>query len=243
MGTSVFALSFVVYRAYSMGRHTAGPSIGDSKGIKGCHREDETLREGCISFSLGEMVAPRSKSFLYTRAGDKGTSSLFNLEKRSKGDAAFEALGSMDELNASLGVAVEHCRLAGNGLAGILREVQSLLIDASALVATPRSSSTERKIARTQFPSRCTTQLEASIDELDARLPQLKTFILPGGGLAASHLHLSRCVCRRAERSLQPLLADGQGVEEVARFVNRLSDFLFAAARYASLVEGNPERS
>ncbi|CAB1121546.1 unnamed protein product [Ectocarpus sp. CCAP 1310/34] len=83
---------------------------------------------------------------------------------------------------------------------------------------------------------------EACIDELDARTPPLKTFIVPGGGLAASHLHLARCVCRRAERSLQPLLGTGQGVEEVARYINRLSDLLFAAARYASVVDGKPER-
>lgn len=191
---------------------------------------------------IARRAVPRKKSFLYTRTGDKGTSQLYNMETRPKSDPSFEALGNMDELNACLAIAVEHSSLAGNGLAEMLLTIQSLIIDASALVATPRDSSSARKINRTGFPTWCTDQLEACIDELDARTPPLKTFVVPGGGLAASHLHLARCVCRRAERSLQPLLGTGQGVEEVARYVNRLSDLLFAAARYASMIDGKPER-
>eukprot|EP00903_Cladosiphon_okamuranus_P006560 g6408.t1 len=196
-------------------------------------------------FDMAEVArraVPKKKSFLYTRNGDKGTSQLYNMETRPKSDPSFEALGNMDELNASLALAVEHSVAAGNGLSEMLLTIQSLIIDASALVATPRDSSSSRKISRTGFPTWCTDQLEACIDELDSRTPPLKTFVVPGGGLAASHLHLARCVCRRAERSLQPLLGTGQGVEEVARYVNRLSDLLFAAARYASMVDGKPER-
>ncbi|CAM9762157.1 unnamed protein product [Pylaiella littoralis] len=191
---------------------------------------------------LARRTVQRKKSFLYTRSGDKGTSQLYNMETRPKSDASFEALGNMDELNACLGLAAEHSSLAENGLTEMLQTVQSRIIDASALVATPRDSSSARKISRTGFPAWCTDQLEACIDELDARTPPLKTFVVPGGGLAASQLHLARCVCRRAERSLQPLLGAGQGVEEVARYVNRLSDLLFASARYASMVDGKPER-
>ncbi|CAN0423203.1 unnamed protein product, partial [Laminaria digitata] len=181
---------------------------------------------------------PRIPNILSARNNDQ----LYNMETRPKSDPSFEALGNMDELNACLAIAVEHSALAGNGLSEMLLTIQSLIIDASALVATPRDSSSARKINRTGFPTWCTDQLEACIDELDARTPPLKTFVVPGGGLAASHLHLARCVCRRAERSLQPLLGTGQGVEEVARYVNRLSDLLFAAARYASMIDGKPER-
>ncbi|CAN0452305.1 unnamed protein product [Ascophyllum nodosum] len=140
------------------------------------------------------------------------------MERRPKSDPAFEALGSMDELNASLALAAEHSELAENGLYEMLVTIQSLIIDASALVATPRDSSSVRKISRTGFPTWCTDHIEACIDELDARTPPLKTFIIPGGGLAACHLHMARCICRRAERSLQPLLGTGQGVEEVVRY-------------------------
>lgn len=87
---------------------------------------------------------------------------LYNMETRPKSDPAFEALGSMDELNASLAIAAEHSALAGNGLSDMLATIQSLLMDASALVATPRDSSSARKISRTGFPTWCTDQLEVA---------------------------------------------------------------------------------
>lgn len=85
---------------------------------------------------------------------------LYNMETRPKSDPAFEALGNMDELNASLALAAEHSALADNGLYEIIVTIQSLIIDASALVATPRDSSSARKISRTGFPMWCTEQLE-----------------------------------------------------------------------------------
>lgn len=82
------------------------------------------------------------------------------MERRPKSDAAFEALGNMDELNASLGLAAEHCAITENGLSDMIRTIQSLIMDASALVATPRDNSSERQINRTQFPPWCTETLE-----------------------------------------------------------------------------------
>ncbi len=85
---------------------------------------------------------------------------LYNMETRPKSDPSFEALGNMDELNACLALAVEHSEAAGNGLSEMLLTIQSLIIDASALVATPRDNSSARKINRTEFPTWCTEQLE-----------------------------------------------------------------------------------
>ncbi|CAB1121544.1 unnamed protein product [Ectocarpus sp. CCAP 1310/34] len=109
---------------------------------------------------IARRAVPRKKSFLYTRSGDKGTSQLYNMETRPKSDPSFEALGNMDELNASLALAVAHSELARNGLSEMLVAIQSLIIDASALVATPRDKSSARKINRTGFPAWCTDQLE-----------------------------------------------------------------------------------
>ncbi|CAN0127342.1 unnamed protein product [Ectocarpus sp. 6 AP-2014] len=234
-------LGYMTFRLASQAqRRSLTRANGRGGGGGGGEGDDE--RPMLDMAEIARRAVPRKKSFLYTRSGDKGTSQLYNMETRPKSDPSFEALGNMDELNASLALAVAHSELACNGLSEMLVAIQSLIIDASALVATPRDNSSARKISRTGFPTWCTDQLEACIDELDARTPPLKTFIVPGGGLAASHLHLARCVCRRAERSLQPLLGTGQGVEEVARYINRLSDLLFAAARYASVVDGKPER-
>ncbi|CAM9455154.1 unnamed protein product, partial [Ectocarpus fasciculatus] len=114
---------------------------------------------------IARRAVPRKKSFLYTRSGDKGTSQLYNMETRPKSDPSFEALGNMDELNASLALAVAHSEIARNGLSEMLVAIQSLIIDASALVATPRDSSSARKINRTGFPTWCTDQLEVMMAE------------------------------------------------------------------------------
>ncbi|CAM9825750.1 unnamed protein product [Ectocarpus sp. 12 AP-2014] len=238
VGGSV-GLGYMAFRLASQAQRRSLTGFGRGGGGGGEGGDEHPMLDMA---EIARRAVPRKKSFLYTRSGDKGTSQLYNMDTRPKSDPSFEALGNMDELNASLALAVAHSELARNGLSEMLVAIQSLIIDASALVATPRDSSSARKINRTGFPTWCTDQLEACIDELDARTPPLKTFIVPGGGLAASHLHLARCVCRRAERSLQPLLGTGQGVEEVARYINRLSDLLFAAARYASVVDGKPER-
>jgi ATP:cob(I)alamin adenosyltransferase len=128
-------------------------------------------------FSLADIAERRKstkvkKSILYTGTGDKGASSLYNGERRSKQDATFEALGATDELNAAIGVAREHCLRADNGLAGMLTEVQSRLLDVGAAIATPRDRSSEAKLAYTVFPARCTKEIEYAIDELDSKVSQ-----------------------------------------------------------------------
>lgn len=117
-----------------------------------------------------------------------------------------------------------------------LDAVQSRLLDVGSAVATPRSSSNEKQLARVRFcdDGASVSSLEQWMDALDQELPPLKNFILPSGGLSASSLHVARAVCRRAERSLTRLVAADECEPAVGVYVNRLSDYLFVAARAAA---------
>ncbi|KAJ1897497.1 hypothetical protein GGI03_002706 [Coemansia sp. RSA 2337] len=181
---------------------------------------------------------------VYTRTGDKGTSSLFTGERRSKDDAVFEALGNTDELSSMLGLAIAYLQATpADTLISRLEAIQCLLQDVGSNVATPLNTEKQMsKVRRTRFDPdgyHC-EQLEAWIDELSEGLPVHRSFILPSGGLAASTLHVARTVCRRAERSLIPLKDDVD--KETLMFVNRLSDFLFVAARWAAMKQGVTEK-
>ena len=183
---------------------------------------------------------------LYTKTGDLGSSCLFNMERRDKDDDVFEALGDVDELGVCVGIArtfaEEHVTPDGEMLARLL-EIQSRLLDVGSAVATPlqSSSTAEWKARRVEFAEEHITRLEGWIDEYDESLPPLTTFILPSGGKTAVHLHQARTVCRRAERRVVPLVRDGDCDQAVGRYLNRLSDFLYAAARYAAHREGHEE--
>ncbi|KAE9553279.1 hypothetical protein FO519_003537 [Halicephalobus sp. NKZ332] len=173
--------------------------------------------------------------------GDKGSSSLFNNERRWKDDHAFDALGTTDELSSWLG----YCRetSAEHGLsevAEILQNVQGSLQDLGAHVATPPSSS-ERKIERTKFDANHYNYVHELIDEYGDKVPPLKQFILPGGGRIGAQLQFGRAVCRRAERSLIPLLRDDVIDENALKFLNRLSDLLFVLGRYACFKTNSEE--
>lgn len=183
-----------------------------------------------------------SSSFkIYTRTGDKGTSSLFTGERRSKDDAVFEALGATDELNSQIGLAREHCIIEKNTLDEKLHQIQCMLQDIGSNVATPRSAASDGKIIQTLFDDAHVTQLEKWIDDIDETIPPLTNFILPGGGVAASHLHVARTAARRAERRVVPLVAAGGVSAACGRYLNRLSDFLFTAARLAVHSQGRDE--
>ncbi|KAJ3149222.1 hypothetical protein HDU89_003938 [Geranomyces variabilis] len=180
---------------------------------------------------------------IYTRTGDKGTSSLYTGERRPKDDDIFEALGTTDELSSLLGLAIAYSTDAKNGLEAKLQKVQCLLQDIGSNVATPRSNASDAKLVRTTFDVNGTlvAELETWIDTLDAELPPLKNFILPSGGKAASTLHVARSVARRAERTVVPIVAAGFADESTVKYLNRLSDFLFNAARFAAKHEGQVE--
>lgn len=179
---------------------------------------------------------------IYTRTGDKGQSSLFTGERRPKNDDVFEALGNTDELNSLLGLAGEYCQDSGHDFGEKIKKIQSTLLDIGSFVATPLTSATEAQLKRLQtFPLSLTTELEKWIDEYQEQLPPLRNFILPSGGKCAATLHLARSVCRRAERSLQPLSKRNDLDANVTIYINRLSDFLFVLARYSASKENKPE--
>jgi len=181
---------------------------------------------------------------VYTRTGDGGASSLFNGERRTKTDVVFEALGTTDELNAHVGVANYHCRytpLQETPLSDHLVVIQSRLLDLGSHIATPRTSSPEKHLALTSFPDTHAALLEQWIDLMDKDLPPLHNFILPGGGQSATQLHVCRSVCRRAERQVVLLFQQKDVDASAVKYLNRLSDFFFVAARYAAHKEGEHE--
>ncbi|KAJ3341061.1 hypothetical protein HDU93_005693, partial [Gonapodya sp. JEL0774] len=174
------------------------------------------------------------------------SSSLYTGERRAKDDQIFEALGTVDEISSALGLAMEYCEEAQNALGPKLEKIQCLLQDVNSNIATPRNSekTTADRLAKTIFDPDgvLVLELEQWIDQLDQSLPPLTMFILPSGGKAAGVLHVARTVARRAERRVVPLVEDGTADRSTQKYLNRLSDFLFIAARYAAHKEGKPEK-
>ncbi|XP_061842392.1 corrinoid adenosyltransferase MMAB isoform X2 [Nerophis lumbriciformis] len=179
---------------------------------------------------------------IYTKTGDKGFSSTFTGERRPKEDHIFEALGNTDELSSAIGLAREFCLEKGHAFTHQLDKIQCVLQDVGSNIATPRSSARESHRTRTNFTATPIADLEGWIDALTEELPPLTNFILPSGGKSSAALHLARTVCRRAERSVAPIVRSGEADPDVARFLNRLSDYLFTVARYAALKENNKEK-
>jgi cob(I)alamin adenosyltransferase len=169
---------------------------------------------------------------IYTRSGDDGTTALGTGERRKKYDLRIEAYGTLDEVNAVIGVVRLH--MAGDPvLDAVLSRIQNDLFDVEADLCMPSEGGKGPGGARLAVTDAQVTWLEGEIDRLNAELAPLKSFILPGGSPAAAYLHLARTVCRRAER-IMVALADkpGESVTAAAlKYVNRLSDFLFVAGR------------
>lgn len=193
------------------------------------------------NFSSNGAIFGKNELKIYTKTGDKGTTSLFTGERRPKTDPIFVALGTTDELSSALGLAREFCIDANNArILGNLEEIQCILQDLGSHVATPLSSSSDKHKTRTEFTA-SVEDLEKWIDEYSEELPPLRNFILPSGGKSSSALHVARSICRRLERSLFPILERGDLHSDVYKYVNRLSDFLFTAARFAANFEGKTE--
>jgi cob(I)alamin adenosyltransferase len=171
---------------------------------------------------------------IYTKTGDDGTTALGSGERRPKCDLRIEAYGTVDEVNSAIGLArVETAKDGGCAkLDAMLLCVQNDLFDLGADLCVPDGVQGETEPLRI-IPSQV-ERLERKIDELNAQLGPLHSFILPGGSKAAAALHLARAVTRRAERLLVALAnTPGEEVGTPAlKYVNRLSDFLFVAARY-----------
>lgn len=178
---------------------------------------------------------------IYTKTGDGGETGLGGGQRVSKVDARVEAYGSVDEANCFIGVAVEACGASDSEIASLLRRIQNDLFDVGADLCTPRKPGEHVGDALRVTGSQ-TAWLEAQIDEINADLGNLTSFVLPGGTLLAAHLHVARAVVRRAERQVVHLAEEiGPGeVSEPLRYLNRLSDLLFVLARHAASKDGGP---
>ncbi len=165
---------------------------------------------------------------IYTKTGDAGQTSLFGGTRVAKNDARIEAYGTVDELNSFIGAA--RAAWPASPIDTQLGRIQADLFDVGAHLASPGSA---------RFPGVDPSRVEALEDAIDAmtnELPALTTFILPGGSSAAAQLHVARTVCRRAERLIVALKD-----EMTIRYLNRLSDYLFTAARFTNLRLSTPD--
>jgi cob(I)alamin adenosyltransferase len=171
---------------------------------------------------------------IYTRTGDDGTTALGTGERRKKYDLRVAAYGTLDELNAALGLARLHTA-ADAALDAALSRIQNDLFDAGADLTMPGKGKGPDG-ARLTVTENQVTWLETEIDRLNMELKPLRSFVLPGGSAASAYLHLARTICRRGERLIAELQdRPGESVTpEVLKYVNRLSDFLFVAARHAN---------
>ncbi len=169
---------------------------------------------------------------IYTKTGDDGTTALGTGERRLKFDVRIEAYGTVDEANACIGLARQHTIGSDPDLDRMLSRIQNDLFDLGADLATPESE-TPPPFEALRVTDVQVARIEADIDALNAGLSPLRSFVLPGGSAASAALHLARTVARRAERLIVELgERPGEHVNPSAlRYMNRVSDFLFVAAR------------
>ncbi|MCD2423161.1 cob(I)yrinic acid a,c-diamide adenosyltransferase [Niabella pedocola] len=171
---------------------------------------------------------------IYTKTGDQGKTALIGGTKVSKAHLRIEAYGNVDELNSWIGL----CRDVQTEVAitGRLQEIQGRLFTIGALLAQDPAKDT--KMALPDLHEEDIQVLEKEIDTMTAALPEMKSFIIPGGSVAISYLHIARCTCRRAERSSVRLQEEEPVDALIIKYLNRLSDYLFVLARYTGYLTG-----
>ena len=168
---------------------------------------------------------------IYTKTGDKGKTSLIGGTKVYKSDLRIESYGTIDELNSFIGLCLDH--LKSHNIANVLAEIQDRLFTIGSALACDPEKETKLKIP--DLHEADVVLLEKEIDKMNEVLPAMKSFILPGGHLAVSSLHVARTVCRRAERCCVKMQKKEMQVEDlVIKYLNRLSDYLFVLARFAA---------
>ena len=170
-------------------------------------------------------------SKIYTRTGDDGTTGLGDGSRVAKDDARVEAYGTVDEANSTIGIVLAE-DVIDDSIRKTLTDVQHDLFELGGELCIP---------GHTAITAEYIDRLEAELDRLNAHLPPLKDFILPGGGRAAASCHLARTVVRRAERRVQTLAHASSVRPEVLRYLNRLSDLLFVIARSVARLESGQE--
>lgn len=174
------------------------------------------------------------KSALYTRTGDQGQTSLVDGSRTSKDSLRLEAYGTIDELSSDLGLFGAHKDLPEE-LKGQITDIQNALFEVGAYLAIPVVQESSPKLSGIDVH---TEKLEGWIDALDEQTPKMNSFILPGGSELSSRAHVARTVCRRAERRIISLAAVEYVDPALIAYINRLSDYLFIAARYANFLLG-----
>jgi cob(I)alamin adenosyltransferase len=180
---------------------------------------------------------------IYTKAGDGGDTRLVGGQKVRKHSLRIEAFGTIDETSACIGLArtallAPDAPVGADALATVLRRVQNELFNLGSDLATLPA---DRHPQQPLIEARHVSALESEIDDWNASLPELRSFILPGGGWVAAYLHLARTVCRRAERLIVHLAETEEIGSQVLPYVNRLSDALFVMSRHASRLYDEPE--
>lgn len=175
---------------------------------------------------------------IYTKTGDKGTTSLVGGSRVSKDDIRVEAYGTVDELNSHIGLLAEMFRSQQGGYYDELKSVQHNLFTIQTLLATEDAQLYARL---PQLPEDEVEILERQIDTITDRLPQLHSFVIAGGNMTGAQCHVARTVCRRAERCVVALSHQNSVDDVLLRYLNRLSDYLFVLARRAVVAEGKQE--
>lgn len=165
---------------------------------------------------------------IYTKTGDRGMTSLFNGKRVLKNDLHLDSYGSLDELNAWIGLLREGAVVASQK--SLLLEIQKHLFEIGAILANPTKEGEKPKA----IPTKNTDDLEFAIDQMELSLDPLTNFILPGGSTYVSYCHLARTVSRRAERLLVSLHVEQPIDITVLEYINRLSDYFFILSRYAA---------
>ena len=175
---------------------------------------------------------------IYTKTGDKGTTSLVGGSRVPKCDDRVEAYGSVDELNSYIGLVAELCRPLCQQHFDQLKRIQNELFIVQTLLATEDA----QWLAKLpQLPADAVPTLEHSIDQMTAELPQNKAFIIAGGSTLSAHTHVARTICRRAERCCVRLNNAQPVNENLLSYLNRLSDYLFVLSRHFLLLENKNE--
>ena len=177
---------------------------------------------------------------IYTKTGDKGTTSLFDGTRVDKDDVRVDAYGTVDELNSQVGVVVAHLldTVYEEPLKSELLQIQDDLFTIGALLADPKEKVTKEF---TEHLTQRVQEFEKLIDNMTEEMPELKNFVLPGGGKVGAFLQMTRTITRRAERRIISLFKKEQPKSEIVMYFNRLSDLFFTMSRYINFKEGNKE--
>jgi len=169
---------------------------------------------------------------IYTKNGDRGKTSLIGGRKVSKHDLQVEAYGSIDELNSFMGLLKDYSK--NDEINQVLFKVQLKLFTIGSILAQENTSTNSAILEKLNISAKDTNFIELQIDKLEKKLPKLSKFIIPGGHKLVSYCHVSRSICRRAERKITKLSDSVKLDSNILPYINRLSDFLFVLSRYFS---------